>query len=50
MKAEYELVVGDTELEAQSAKLKRMADGQEIPVELTLDGIISALNADSAQS
>ena len=50
MKAEYVLVIGDTELEAQSAKLKRMADGQEIPVGLTLDGIISALNADSAQS
>jgi hypothetical protein len=43
-------VVGDTELEAKSAKLKRMADGQEIPVGLTLDGIISALNTDSAQS
>lgn len=50
MKAEYVLVIGDTELEAKSAKLKRMADGQEIPVELTLDGIISVLNADSAQS
>ncbi|MBR6239909.1 MAG: hypothetical protein IKQ82_00480 [Lentisphaeria bacterium] len=50
MKAEYVLVVGDTELEAKSAKLKRMADGQEIPVGLTLDGIISALNTDSAQS
>ena len=46
MKAEYVLVIGDSELEAQAAKLKHMADGREIPVSLSLDGVLSALAAD----
>ena len=47
MKAEYVLVIGDSELEAQSAKLKRMADGQETPVTLSLDAVLAALDADA---
>ena len=46
MKAEYVLVIGDSELEAQSANLKRMADGQETPVTLSLDAVLAALDAD----
>ena len=47
MKAEYVLVIGDSELEAQSAKLKHMADGREIEVTLSLDGVLAALAADA---
>ena len=47
MKAEYVIVIGDSELEAQSAKLKHMADGREIEVKLSLDGVLSALAADA---
>jgi len=48
MKAEYVLVIGDTELEAKSAKLKRMADGLEIQTDLTLDAVTAALASDAA--
>ncbi|MBR3689352.1 MAG: histidine--tRNA ligase, partial [Lentisphaeria bacterium] len=47
MKAEYVIVIGDSELEAQSAKLKHMADGREIEVKLSLDGVLAALAADA---
>jgi len=47
MKAEYVLVIGDTELEAKSAKLKRMADGLEIQTDLTLDAVTAALASDA---
>ena len=46
MKAEYVLVIGDSELEAKSAKLKHMADGREIPVNFSLDAVLAALDAD----
>jgi histidyl-tRNA synthetase len=47
MKAEYVIVIGDSELEAQSAKLKHMSDGREIEVKLSLDGVLAALAADA---
>ena len=41
----YALVVGPRDLEQGQATVKRLADGEQLPVALTTESILSALNA-----
>ena len=43
--ASYALVVGPRDLEQGQATVKRLADGEQLPVELNSESILSALNA-----
>ena len=43
--ASYALVVGPRDLEQGQATVKRLADGEKLPVELNTESILSALNA-----
>ena len=43
--ATHVLVVGPRDLEAGQANLKRLADGEQMPVDLNRDAVLAALNA-----
>ena len=43
LKAVYSVIVGDNELEAGVAKLKRMADGNQEEIALTVEALAEAL-------
>jgi len=43
--AGFALVVGPRDLEQGQATVKRLSDGEQLPVELNMESILSALNA-----